>query len=230
MAAGSLSNPVPMKAQAREFCMETPSEPSALAPTGSPGLRLVPVLAGSPRRTVEAYIQRRFSEQHAARVTHFMPNLLGLQAEDGVLHGAVGLRGAGEGALFLEQYLDGPIEQAIRPLFGPGVVRDEIVEVGNLAADGRGTARRLIVELSGWLSHGGFRWVAFTGTPALLNSFQRLGLPLTRIASADPARVGAQRSAWGRYYDLRPQVMVGEIPVGCRVLAALAGGDRDAVR
>ena len=219
-----------MKAQARETCLPTPSSPASLPREGSDGLRLVPVLAGHPRRAVEAFIQRRFSEQHEARVTHFMPSLLGLQAADGVLHGAVGLRGANEGALFLEQYLDAPIEQALRPLFGPGIPREEIVEVGNLAADGRGTARRLIVELSGRLAEGGFRWVAFTGTPALLNSFQRLGLPLTRIAPADPARVGAQRSAWGRYYDLRPQVMVGEIPVGCRVLAALAGGDRDAVR
>lgn len=219
-----------MKAAARNIGMETPSEPSPRFGAGSPDLRLVPVLAGPPRRAAEAYIQRRFSEQHEARVTHFMPNLLCLQAADGILHGAVGLRGAGEGALFLEQYLDGPIEQAIRAHFGHDVVREEIVEVGNLAADGRGTARRLIVELSGWLESGGFRWVAFTGTPALLNSFQRLGLPLTRIASADPARVGAQRSAWGRYYDLRPQVMVGEIPEGCRVLAALSGGDRDALR
>lgn len=219
-----------MKAQARESCRETPSAPSPRPGAGSPGLRLVPALAGHPRRAVEAYIQRRFSEQHEARVTQFMPSLLGLQAADGILHGAVGLRGAGEGALFLEQYLDGPIEQAIEPLFGSRIVRDEIVEVGNLAADGRGTARRLIVELSSWLARGGFRWVTFTGTPALLNSFQRLGLPLTRIASADPARVGAQRSAWGRYYDLRPQVMVGEIPVGCRVLAGLTGGDPDAIR
>jgi Thermostable hemolysin len=219
-----------MKASAREVCRETPSEPSPVFGAGSPDLRLVPVLAGQPRRAVEAYIRRRFAEQHQAQVTHFLPGLMGLQAHDGTLHGAVGLRGAAKGALFLEQYLDGPIEQAIRPLVGHDVVREEIVEVGNLAADGRGTARRLIVELSGWLSQGGFRWVAFTGTPALLNSFQRLGLPLTRIASADPARVGAQLSAWGRYYDLRPQVMVGEIPVGCRVLAAMSGGDLDAVR
>jgi len=48
--------------------------------------------------------------------------------------------------------------------------------VGNLAADSPGAARLLIVALTDLLVALGFRWVTFTGTPPLLNSFQRLGL------------------------------------------------------
>ena len=194
----------------------------ALAPLdrgSAPGLRLVQAAPGHQRFVVEAFIRRRFAEQHAARVTRFMPCLLGLHASDGSLHGAVGLRHAQEGPLFLERYLDHPIEEAIGLRCDGAADRSEIVEVGNLAADGRGSARRLIVSLAERLSGRGLRWVAFTGTPALLNSFRRLGLSLHRLGAADPARVGAEISDWGRYYDCRPQVMVGRIPEGYRQLA-----------
>ena len=184
-----------------------------------PGLRLVPAAPGHQRFVVEAFIRRRFAEQHDARVTRFMPCLLGLHASDGSLHGAVGLRHAQEGPLFLERYLDPPIEEAIGLRFDGAADRSEIVEVGNLAADGQGSARRLIVSLAERLSGRGLRWVAFTGTPALLNSFRRLGLSLHRLGAADPARVGPEIADWGRYYDCRPQVMVGRIPEGYRQLA-----------
>jgi hypothetical protein len=194
----------------------------ALAPLdrrSAPGLRLVPAAPGHQRFVVEAFIRRRFAEQHDARVTRFMPCLLGLHAPDGSLHGAVGLRHAQEGPLFLERYLDHPIEEAIGLRCDGAADRSEIVEVGNLAADGQGSARRLIVSLAERLSGRGLRWVAFTGTPALLNSFRRLGLSLQRLGPADPARVGPEISDWGRYYDCRPQVMVGRIPEGYRHLS-----------
>lgn len=193
--------------------------PALLDRRSAPGLRLVPAAPGHQRFVVEAFIRRRFAEQHAARVTRFMPCLLGLHAADGSLHGAVGLRLAREGPLFLERYLDHPIEEAIGLRCDGAAARSEIVEVGNLAAEGQGTARRLIVSLAERLSGRGLRWVAFTGTPTLLNSFRRLGLSLHRLGPADPARVGPEISDWGRYYDCRPQVMVGRIPEGYRQLA-----------
>ena len=150
-----------------------------------------------------------------------MPRLLGLEAGDSSLHGAVGYRSAGEHPLFLERYLDLPIEQAIRQRFGRTVARDEIVEVGNLAAAGVGTARRLIVALTDLLAAEGFRWVAFTGTATLLNSFLRLGLSPCVIGLADPARVGDELPDWGTYYDTGPRVMVGEILGGHQRLSRL---------
>lgn len=180
-------------------------------PAHGPCLRLLPAAPGHQRFVVEAFIRRRFAEEHAARITRFMPSLFGLHASDGSLHGAVGLRRAATGPLFLERYLDLPIEQAIEARCGEAVARGEIAEVGNLAADGRGTARRLIVSLAGQLGGQGVRWVAFTATPALLNSFRRLGLALHRLGPADPARIGPERADWGRYYDCRPQVVAGRL-------------------
>lgn len=148
-----------------------------------------------------------------------MPCLYGLEADDGSVHGAVGFRCAGDQVLFLERYLDVPIEQAIRLHCGRVVSREELVEVGNLAAEGPGTARQLIVELTGLLAACRYRWVAFTATRMLANSFLRLGLVPCSIGCADGARMGDERAEWGRYYDGRPRLMVGEIRVGHRQLS-----------
>jgi len=171
---------------------------------------------GSARRAaLEQFVRQRFEQQHGARIRHFMPCLFSLENQAGQLLGAVGVRSAGSGPLFLERYLDEPIQNAIGARLGhtePG--RDELVEVGNLAADSPGAARLLIVALTDLLVALGFRWVTFTGTATLLNSFQRLGLAPIALGEADPARMGEELADWGRYYDSRPWVMAGDIHGG----------------
>lgn len=171
---------------------------------------------GSARRAaLEGFIRQRFGRQHGARIRHFMPCLFGLENTAGQLLGAVGVRSGNSGPLFLERYLDQPVEQAIGGRLGlsqPG--RGELVEVGNLAADSPGAARLLIVALTDLLVALGFRWVTFTGTATLLNSFQRLGLTPIALGEADPTRMGEELVDWGRYYDSRPWVMAGDIHGG----------------
>lgn len=84
-----------------------------------------------------------------------MPCLFGLEADDGSLHGAVGCRGAATQALFLEHYLDEPIEDLIAARVGTSVERADVVEVGNLAARGAGMSRLLIVALMAAARHRG---------------------------------------------------------------------------
>lgn len=175
------------------------------------GLRYAQHRHGERRALLEAFIRERFAEHYGARVRHFMPCLLGLESADGAVRGAVGLRAAGEAPLFLERYLDRPIEQVIAGYSGQPIARRDIVEVGNLAALGAGAARLLIVALTDLLVACGFRWVTFTGTPALLNSFQRLELSPLPLGAADPACLGDEQADWGSYYANHPQVMAGEI-------------------
>ncbi len=188
-----------------------------------PALTLQLAQAGAdPRRVaLEDFIRQRFAEHYGARVHHFMPCLLGLHGEHGQVQGAVGLRSAQRRSLFLERYLDQPIEQAVAQRCGRDVPREEIVEVGNLAAFGNASARLLIVALTDLLVAQGFRWVVFTGTPALLNSFQRLALEPQALGPADPARMGEELADWGSYYASRPQLMVGEILPGHQRLLQL---------
>lgn len=175
--------------------------------------------AGQPRRAaLEAFIGERFARHHGARISHFLPCLLGLEKDDGSLIGAVGLRPAGDTPLFLEAYLDRPVEQCID---AAPLDRTRIVEVGNLAADSPGAARLLIVALTDLLASVGFEWVVFTATRELHNSFQRLGLQPRQLAAADPARLGAEGAAWGSYYQHAPTVMAGHVLAGHQRLLQL---------
>ena len=173
------------------------------------------------REAFEQFIRQRFDEAHGARISSFMPDLFGLHDAEQQLSAVCGARLAVEQPLFLEQYLDAPVEQIIARLAERPVVRDEIVEVGNLAAVGAGHARLLIVALTDVLVALGFRWVAFTGTSTLLNSFQRLGLSPLSLGIADPACMGDDLADWGSYYATRPQVMVGDIYAGHQRLQAM---------
>lgn len=116
--------------------------------------------------------------------------------------------------LFLERYLDQPIEQRLATRHGAAVPRETIVEVGNLAVGGRASARLLIVALTDLLVAQGFQWVVFTGTAMLLSSFTRLGLCPLPLGPADPQRMGAELADWGNYYAGQPQLMGGAILPG----------------
>lgn len=170
------------------------------------------------RAAVEEFIRERFFELHGAHIKHFMPCLLALVDAEGTLRGAVGLRSAATGPLFLERYLERPIEQLIEQKQEQRNIRvlerNQIVEVGNLGTLAPGSARLLIVALTDLLVAQGFRWISFTGTPLLINSFQRLGLSPLSLGEAHAACLGEEQADWGSYYDCNPQVMVGDIMGG----------------
>lgn len=167
------------------------------------------------RKQVEDFIRDRFALHYQAKIQHFMPYLFSLETENEQVQGAFGLRSAEHDSLFLERYLDSPIEEVIRQQeTSTPVKRSEIVEVGNLAATGAASARFLIVSLTDLLVTLGFRWVVFTGTPALLNSFHRLNIDLLPLAKADPKRMGQELANWGSYYDCQPQVTAGDVVRG----------------
>jgi hypothetical protein len=168
------------------------------------------------RRAFEQFIAERFSRAYGARLTHFLPHLLGVMDGLARWQAAAGYAAAGAQALFLEQYLDRPIEQALGAAVGRPIARGSIVEVGNLAAISAGMARALIPQLARHLHRMGYRWVAFTATRALRNSFHRLGLKPLPIAVADRARLADRGLSWGSYYDQDPVVMAGKISLGLR--------------
>src|SRR5688572_22145730 len=180
--------------------------------------RLEPVHGTHPdRATFEEFIAARFGRAYGARVTHFLPHLLGVRGGPASWLAAAGYAPAAAQALFLEQYLDHPIESAIAAVLGRPVARAGIVEVGNLAAVSTGMARALIPQLARYLHRLGYRWVAFTATRALRNSFERLGLRPLSLARADPRRLRDGGGAWGTYYDNDPVVMAGKVSHGARL-------------
>jgi hypothetical protein len=164
------------------------------------------------------FIKADFLKHHNAHIKEFMPNLVTIINKTKKICAVVGYRNADQNKLFLEQYLDNPIEDYISKHCGIQIPRNQIVEVGNLACSANGYARLVIIRLTELLYESGFRWVAFTATNGLYNSFLRLGLTPHAIAPANVSALHETRSNWGTYYDANPQVMFGSIEWGLNKL------------
>ena len=109
---------------------------------GSP--RFVATLCGpgaAERAELELFIRDVFRRAHGASIRHFMPQLMSLRDHGGKVLAVCGLRNAGDADLFLETYLDAPVETLIAQRAGQQVARADIVEIGNLAVAEPGTKR-----------------------------------------------------------------------------------------
>jgi hypothetical protein len=168
-----------------------------------------PAIAGE-RSSLERFIAERFRQMYGARVAHFCAQLVGMRDADGRWQAGAGYTGADSGELYLEHYLDIPVEAALAHATGRPVERRRVAEVGNLAAY-HGMGRALIPALGRHLYALGFRWVAFTGTRELGNALRRLHLEPLVLAPAAPARLPDGGAAWGTYYAHHPRVMGGFI-------------------
>lgn len=171
--------------------------------------------ANDPGRVeVEEFVRAVFATRHAARVCSFMPTLLALRNDTGVLCSAAGFRCAGDQALFLERYLDEPIERAIASSIGQPVSRAQVVEVGNLAARTCRSAMRLVLDLPRMLLDRGQNWIVFTATDTVRQLLASYRAPLLDLGSASASRARDTGDNWGRYYDTHPRVMAGYLPDG----------------
>ena len=132
---------------------------------------------------------------------------------------ALGYRRAGAEPLFLETYLDQPIEDVVGVALGRRVAREAIVEIGNFAADNA----LAMVELWGNAANdlGGASEVAVaTLTAPLRRMFARIGLPVVELAPARPERLGQAAAAWGSYDAQDPVVCMGMIAEGQAAITA----------
>lgn len=178
------------------------------------------VIADTPDEIgrLQGYIQTAYAREFDATIPHFLPTLIALYRADDPLVGACGLSLA-TAPLYLERYLDAPIEAVIAERLGITTRRDRLVEVGNFACAEPGHARIMFAALCKLLCENALDYVVFTGTARLRNSFTRLQLNPVELATALPERMGEEASAWGHYYHCKPRVMVGDLGLGRRVLA-----------
>jgi hypothetical protein len=169
------------------------------------------------RGELERYVQEVFNAKHGARVKSFMPTLLALQGRGGQVCGVTGYRFATDEALFLERYLDVPIEEAIRAATNANVSRTDIVEVGNLASLRCKAAVHLVALLPRLLVDKGRSWVVFTATEGVRTILERFGAPVYELAPARAERVAGLGDEWGEYYRSDPRIMAGYLPSGFRL-------------
>ena len=160
------------------------------------------------RAEFEDFVSMMFKRVHQATVTHFMPQLMGLRNTQGQLLAVCGIRHAEQAPLFLETYLDAPIEQTLSAKVGKTVQRHTILEIGNLAVQDPASVRNLIASVSVYLHSTDSDWAVFTGITTLRNSLTKLNMPLQLLGEASITRLPeAERAAWGSYYEERPLVM-----------------------
>ncbi len=186
--------------------------PAPPPPEAGPTVRLNVYGPSDPGRAeVEAFIRRIYAERFGAVLTAFAPTLVGLCDAQHGLMAAAGYRSASGQPLFLERYLDAPVEQLLAGHATLPPRRDSIVEVGHLAASRAGEGRRLIMRLGPHLASEGFEWVVSTLTAELRHLFVRIGVTPLALGAAHPDRLGDAAPSWGRYYEHQPVVLAGQL-------------------
>ena len=172
------------------------------------------------RQPIFDIVSRRYAQVHGA-----VPNLdfpaFHSHARNNVVGAALGYRRADSGALFLEAYLDRPVEAELNDALGRSFERCDIIEIGNMAAETAPAMIALWADAANDL--GGRAEIAVAVLTAQLRSmFRRLGLTIHELVPAAAERLGASADSWGSYYAQDPVVCAGLIAEGQERLARFA--------
>jgi len=163
------------------------------------------------RESVEHFVAERFQKDYGAQIHEFLPLLLSMRCMNG-FSGVIGMRRAASVPLFLEQYLNKPVETAIKESTGEEISRQDIVEIGNLVASRKGPSQFVFLIFTSVLYQAGYKWISFTATQTLANNLNKLGFPMVKLADASSDSLSSDEAdEWGSYYDTSPQVFAGNL-------------------
>jgi len=186
-------------------CAAQNAGPNPLSPT----LRIHPE-EDEDRDEVEHFIRTTFRARFGAEVRTFAPCLVSLRDRSGNIAAAAGYRMAAESPLFLERYLDAPVESMLAT-HEPTLMRSQVVEVGHLASRKAGRGIFLMSLLGAHLAAQSYRWVVGTATSEVRQMFDRVGVEPIVLGMANPKLLGDEAGHWGSYYDHRPEVLAGHM-------------------
>lgn len=161
------------------------------------------------RAEVENFITERFLQSYGAQLKYFLPFFLA-SLQVGEVSAAIGFQPATKRPLFLENYLDKPIELSLPERAGL-IPRQQIVEIGNLAASFQAGSPLLFVVIAAILYQAGFRYVVFTATSQVRKLLDKFQLETVMIGPADPLRLPDKGEAWGQYYLHDPIILGGDL-------------------
>ncbi|MCE0494927.1 thermostable hemolysin [Vibrio salinus] len=160
------------------------------------------------KSSIEQHVSQRYARAFKATLSEFMPGYLALYQKRKLIS-VCGIRSAGNSRLFLEQYLDSPIEQIIHEQ-KLEVPRSQIIEFGQLASFSFRFSKIHFYLMTKYLIESGFSWCVCTVTDPLFALMESMGLEPLQIGTANPEKVkNAER--WGRYYQYTPRIVVGNL-------------------
>ena len=117
----------------------------------------------------------------------------------------LGFAPATDAPLFLEQYLDQPVQQVLAQRTRRPVDRSRIIELGHLVGDAGRNLRHLIPALACWTDQRAAHFVVIVLTARIAERLTELGVELLHLAEARAERV-AEPERWGNYYLHQPAV------------------------
>ena len=160
------------------------------------------------RQEVEAFIAEVFYRAYGAKVKKFMPKLIALRDENHHLMAAFGMREAKDSSLFLEQYVDEPIETVIAKTLNQVIQRADITEIGNLAVINPRNSGILISHVIEHSINAGVQWCVSTAHHTLQNGLVKGGCDVFPLHPVDANRLPVTEQAdWGSYYNHQPQII-----------------------
>lgn len=160
---------------------------------------------GAQRALVERFIKKTYEKKFSAHIEVNFPYLMSVFDEQDNVLAAAGFRFAEWEPLFLEKYTRYKIEKHLKCL------RNEIVEIGNLASSGQRASIYLYVALVLYLNSRQINFITLTGTKYLHYYFKQMGFQPKKICHADPQMMGEDLACWGSYYEEKPRVLSGLI-------------------
>lgn len=171
------------------------------------------------RKEVERLIEEVYARVYGGSIKEHYPILLKACDDAGCVMAAVGLRDADREPLFLERYLNAPIQKVMGSVFGKDIERRNIVEIGNLVSLHSGVSVYLFAALAICLKQLGYTHAAVTATSSLHRSFERLGIASCVVADADASRLVDKGANWGTYYQRDPRILVASVEAAMAALA-----------
>ena len=177
---------------------------------GNYRLELLPS-GGDAGEAARRFIEARYREFFGSNAGVRYPRLLVLSDGAGRVAAAVGIRRAADSSLFLEQYLDAPVEQAIAAACGRAVARQGLVELGSLAAVSSRAAMYLIAAMAAFMKQQKFDYALVTSTDRLRRLFGHFDFTLRCLGDARKDALADGGDGWGCYYDHAPRVLAGSV-------------------
>jgi hypothetical protein len=162
-------------------------------------------LADHLRARVERLIRTTYWERFEARLGVLPSTLVAAVGASGTVECAAGIRYSGH-VFFSEQYLDQPVETALRYRTGRAAHRSRVIEICNLVGKKPGRSLPFIRDIIEFAESADAEWAIFTATKPLRALLERSGLKMTELARANRGRV-PNPADWGSYYDHDPRVM-----------------------
>jgi Thermostable hemolysin len=164
------------------------------------------------RSAVIELMSRKYAEAYHATPDLNYPELRA-QTCNGKTSAALGYRRADAGSLFLEAYLDAPVEVILEAQLNRKIQRRDVVEIGNLASDNAPSMIALWAQTANDLGDNADIAVAVLTAPLRI-MFRRLGVTLHEIEPAKAERIAGGVANWGDYYKQDPIVCAGQISDG----------------